>query len=86
MWIEGEKQMSNALCSRSLKEDKDMEPSIIKYWKNNGWRTAKKNGKIRIFQTEGEIADWYRRNRNRIDGLSIVLPLKDKEQQSLEDK
>jgi hypothetical protein len=51
----------------------EIEPSIIKYWKNGEWKTVK-----RTFKTEEEVTEWYRRNRWRIDGLTVVVPLKAK--------
>jgi len=59
----------------------EIEPSRIKYWKNNEWRTTRK-----IFRSTEEINEWYRRNRWRIDGLSIVVPLKDEKQSVLNGK
>jgi hypothetical protein len=56
----------------------EIEPSIIKYWKNGEWKTVK-----RIFKTEEEITEWYKHNRCRIDGLTVVLPLKDEKQTTL---
>jgi hypothetical protein len=53
----------------------EIEPSIVTYWKNGKWHIAKKNGKIRIFHTAEEIGEWYQRNRWRIDGLTITIPL-----------
>ena len=56
----------------------DIEPSIIKYWKKGEWKTVK-----RVFTTEEQVNEWYRRNRWRADGLSVVLPLKDDKQTTL---
>jgi hypothetical protein len=50
----------------------EIEPSIVKYWKNNEWKTVK-----RVFKTEEEITKWYKHNRWRIEGLAVVIPLKD---------
>ena len=55
-----------------------MEPSIIQYWKNAQWVKVK-----RIFYTEDEITEWYKRNRSRIDGLTVVKPLVSKGQTTL---
>jgi hypothetical protein len=57
----------------------EIEPSIIKYWKNGEWKTVK-----RTFKTEEEITEWYKRNRWRIDGLTVVIPLKDDKQTTLQ--
>jgi hypothetical protein len=51
-----------------------MEPSIIFFWKNNKWNLSGKT-----FYTEEEINHWYKHNRNRIDGLSVVKKLSEKE-------
>ena len=55
-----------------------MEPSVIHYWKNARWVKVK-----RIFYSEDEITEWYKRNRSRIDGLTVVKPLVAKEQKTL---
>ena len=51
-----------------------MEPSIIFYWKNKAWKLSGKT-----FYTEEEINTWYKHNRSRVDGMSVVVPLKEKE-------
>ena len=61
----------------------EIEPSHILYWKNDEFKTAKRKGKPRIFRTEEEVAEWYRRNRSRVDGLSVVKPIVDGKQQLL---
>jgi len=55
------------------------EPMVIEYWKNGKWVRARK-----VFYTEEEINRWYRRNRYRIDGLTVVKPLHPKGQLTLE--
>ena len=56
----------------------NIEPSRIRYWKNGKFQIAKG-----IFTTDEQIAEWYKRNRWRIDGLSVVVPIKDKNQATL---
>ena len=58
-----------------------MEPSIIVYWKGGRWVRAG-----RVFYTEEEIREWYKRMRPRIDGLTIVKPLKADGQTTLDSK
>lgn len=55
-----------------------MEPSVIIYWKNGRWVRAR-----RIFYSEEEISRWYKCMRPRIDGLTIVKPLKAEGQTTL---
>jgi len=50
-----------------------LEPSIIKYWKDGKWRTAKG-----VFTDEEQVIEWYKRNRWRIDGMTVVVPLSEK--------
>jgi hypothetical protein len=54
-----------------------MEPSVIKFWKGDRWHTTRT-----VFTTEEQVAEWYRRNRWRIDGLSIVVPVDQKDESS----
>jgi len=63
---------------------RQIEPSHILYWKNNSWKTAKRNGRPRTFTTDEEVAEWYKHNRSRVDGLSVVKPIVDKKQKQLE--
>jgi len=56
----------------------NIEPSKIMYWKDGKWKTAR-----RVFTTEEEVEEWYMRNRWRVDGLSVVVPIKDLKNQSL---
>jgi len=48
-----------------------MEPMVIDYWKGGRWVRAR-----RVFYTEEEVREWYRAMRPRIDGLTVVRPLK----------
>jgi hypothetical protein len=56
-----------------------MEPSIIVYWKDGKFRKTR-----RVFTSEEEISEWYKHNRSRVDGLSIVVPLRDANQLKLD--
>jgi len=60
-----------------------MKPSHILYWKNGKFNTAKRHGKPRVFTTDEEVAEWYKKNRNRVDGISIVKPIINEQQQQL---
>jgi len=62
----------------------EIKPSHIYYWKDDKWKIAKRNGKPKIFVTNEEVAEWYKMNRWRVDGLSIVKPILDGKQQRLE--
>jgi len=55
-----------------------MEPSFIYYWKHGKFQKA--HG---VFTSEEQVAEWYTRNRWRVEGLSVVVPVKAKGQQTL---
>ena len=56
----------------------DMEPSFIYYWKGNKFHRDK-----RVFTSEEQVTGWYKHNRWRVDGISIVIPIKAGGQQTL---
>jgi hypothetical protein len=58
-----------------------LKPSIIKYWKNGKWITSKQ-----VFYDEDALRQWYKMMRNRIDGLTIVIPLDELKQREEDDR
>jgi hypothetical protein len=56
-----------------------IEPSRIKYWRGGKWQTTRE-----VFTSTEEVEEWYKRNRWRIEGLSVVVPLKPPSQPSLD--
>lgn len=54
-----------------------MEPSVIFYWKQKPQPRFAITTKI--FYQESEVNQWYKMNRHRVDGLSVVVPLKERD-------
>ena len=58
-----------------------MKPSIVKYQINGKWITSK-----RVFYDEDALRQWYKMMRNRIDGLTIVIPIDELKQREEDDR